>query len=395
MLGSVQADRPNIRPAIRVAALPGETIAYDAESGSVHRLNQTAALILALCDGRRSTSEIAASLERLSGEAAAAAILRWIDDAARSGLVTFDQAEAASLEEMDAADLAAAADILWDQGEMAAALACQQRACDLAPADADGWYALGEMALVAGERAAAAAAYRRYLSLAPDDAEVEHLLFALGGEPPPARASDQCVRLLYQRFAGFYDHNMREELGYAGPERLLEVLAAFLPPPARGLRVLDLGCGTGLFGAAVREFARELVGVDLSPDMAERAARRGIYDRLEVGELTAWLAGNTRRFDLAAACDVLIHFGDLGIPLRAAAAALAPGGLFGFTVERASCDGWLLTDSGRYAHGAAHVRAAAARAGLEVLLLQEAFLRLEYGAPVTGLVAVLQAARTG
>ncbi|MBI4880460.1 MAG: methyltransferase domain-containing protein [Planctomycetes bacterium] len=395
MASGVSTDRPSIRPGIRVAALPGETVAYDAAAGSVHRLNQTAGLILALCDGQRTRAEIAASLERLTGEAGAAAVAPWIDEAAQSGLIAFDQAEPASLVEMDAEDLCDAANVLWDQGEMTASLACQQRACELAPGDPGAWCSLGEMALVAGERAAAAAAYRRYLALAPDDAEVEHLLFALRGEPPPARASDQCVRLLYQRFAGFYEHNMREELGYAAPERLLEALAPFLPPAARSLAVLDLGCGTGFFGAAAREFARELVGVDLSPEMAEQAARRGVYDRIDVGELTAWLAGNAQRFDLAAACDVLIHFGDLEIPLRAAAAALAPGGLLGFTVERASCDGWLLTDSGRYAHGAPHVRAGAALAGLEVLVLKEAFLRLEYGEPVAGLIAVLQAARAG
>ena len=49
-----------------------------------------------------------------------------------------------------------------------------------------------------------------------------------------------------------------------------------------------------------------------------------------------------------------------------------------------------LTDSGRYAHAEAHVRAVAAAAGLEVERLTEGLLRYEYGAQVRGLVTTLR-----
>jgi len=49
-----------------------------------------------------------------------------------------------------------------------------------------------------------------------------------------------------------------------------------------------------------------------------------------------------------------------------------------------------LTDTGRYAHHPDHVREAAAAAGLRVAAINEAFLRMEYGVPTTGLFAVLQ-----
>ena len=44
--------------------------------------------------------------------------------------------------------------------------------------------------------------------------------------------------------------------------------------------MLDLGCGTGLGGAAFRPFVDRLVGVDLSPAMIAQAAAKGLYDRL-------------------------------------------------------------------------------------------------------------------
>ena len=49
-------------------------------------------------------------------------------------------------------------------------------------------------------------------------------------------------------------------------------------------RVLDLGCGTGLAGEALRRRAAWLEGVDLSSGMIDQARRKGLYDRLEVAE---------------------------------------------------------------------------------------------------------------
>jgi hypothetical protein len=43
--------------------------------------------------------------------------------------------------------------------------------------------------------------------------------------------------------------------------------------------MLDLGCGTGLGGAAFRAFVDRLVGVDLSPAMVAQASAKGLYDR--------------------------------------------------------------------------------------------------------------------
>jgi len=49
-----------------------------------------------------------------------------------------------------------------------------------------------------------------------------------------------------------------------------------------------------------------------------------------------------------------------------------------------------LTDSGRYVHSEAHVRDAAADAGLEIASLETTVLRYEYGAAVEGLIVVLR-----
>ncbi len=232
---------------------------------------------------------------------------------------------------------------------------------------------------------------QRVVELSPDDPEIAHILVALTDGSPPARASDACIRHLYGRFAEFYEHNMLEELEYRGPAILEAVLAEACPSPRGDLRVLELGCGTGLVGESLRSRARRLVGVDLSSEMIALASAGDVYDELHVAEITAWLAEGESSFDLIVAVDVFIYFGDLTDVLCGAGARLAPGGHLAFTVETGTDSGWRLTDSGRYEHGVEHLRAAAARADLAVVKLEEAVLRREYGEPTRALVAVLRA----
>ena len=72
-----------------------------------------------------------------------------------------------------------------------------------------------------------------------------------------------------------FDRALTEGLGYRAPE-----LAAARRARRSGRRmkfgsVLDLGCGTGLAGAAFRPFCDWLVGVDLSPAMLAQARGKG------------------------------------------------------------------------------------------------------------------------
>ena len=99
---------------------------------------------------------------------------------------------------------------------------------------------------------------------------------------------------------------------------------------------------------------------------------------------------DTRSFDLIAACDTLIYFGDLQQVIVPAARMLHPGGRLAFTVERGETIPFQLTDSGRYAHSETHIRDVARLAGLRVAALTDGLLRYEYGDPVTGLVTVLR-----
>ena len=168
-----------------------------------------------------------------------------------------------------------------------------------------------------------------------------------------------------------------------------------LPAPARQFDIHDLGCGTGLCGPLVRDWARELSGCDLSAGMLERAERRKVYDSLQHAELVAHMLANTARFDALICADTLCYFGELGPALQASAEALRPQGHLVFTVEALPEDAsaaYQLQPHGRYAHQRAYVSATLAEAGLNERVLRAETLRLEAGKPVGGwLVAASRA----
>ena len=191
-----------------------------------------------------------------------------------------------------------------------------------------------------------------------------------------------------------FDAALTGGLSYRGPDMLLFAVARACGETMRFANALDLGCGTGLSGAAFRPVCERLAGVDLSRGMLSEARGKGIYDELVEAEAMTYLRGEATRgapYDLILAADVLIYFHQLRQVPPAAANVLKPGGVLAFTVETHDGDGVLLRDTLRYAHGAAHVRGALSLGGLEPVILEPASTRTEKGVPVPGLVVVARA----
>ncbi len=280
------------------------------------------------------------------------------------------------------------------RGDLSAAADLFAQAVEAAPGFAAGWFALGETRAKLGDGAGAATALREALRLDPRDRHGAALHLArLGAAAIEGAMSPSYVRTLFDQYAARFDGALVEGLAYRGPERLLDAVARARPhsPAAQFGTMLDLGCGTGLAGAAFRPQVRHLTGVDLSPGMIAQARPKGIYDRLETGELLEFLAAERaarRRYDLVIAADVFVYLFDLAIVARAVADVLGVGGLFAFTVETHGGDGVELGEKLRYRHGAAHVRAAVAAGPLQLLELAPVATRIESGGTVPGLLAV-------
>lgn len=362
-------------------------LAYDAANDRVHRLNPIASLVAELCDGQRGIEEIHDLVAPLLPDGSRDEVRRCVERALAAGL--FEEAGCRETEPHPPLDPAMLVERLRAKGQLEPAYICQYNLAEREPDNPRHWAALGELAHGLGRREEARVAYERYLQLMPYDAEVRHLLVALRDEAPPPRAPDAAVEQLYARFASFYESNMLDELDYQAPKRIA-ALVAELMPERRGLAALDLGCGSGLAGVGLRPRCARLVGVDLSPQMLQLARERSLYDALELAEIGAWLGRCRETFDLILASDSLIYIGDLSLVVTPAAPLLRPGGLFVFTLELGEVAPFRLSDNGRYTHTPGQVRKVAVAAGLEVVRLDEGYLRMEYEAAVNGLFVALR-----
>ncbi|NDY41441.1 tetratricopeptide repeat protein [Dissulfurirhabdus thermomarina] len=321
------------------------------------------------------------------------------------------------------------ADILRGQGRVEEALAAARRAVEAAPDLAEAWNLLGVLLDDLDRPAEAAAAYRSalerrpgyvaahfnlglslqragrleeaarhyraVLAARPGDASARFLLGSLGaadGERAPA-APAEYVRRVFDGCAARFEALLVDRLDYRTPEVLFELVRPFVAP---GVRILDLGCGTGLGSERYRPLADLLVGMDLSPGMLAQAARKGTYDRLVEGDILGDWGDVGDAFDLVVCADVLVYVGELGPVVRRVHRALAPGGLWAFSVEAlpdepgAAEAPFRLCPTGRYQHRVAAVEVLCAEAGLRLEAERPATLRLEAGAPVAGWLAVFR-----
>jgi predicted TPR repeat methyltransferase len=271
-------------------------------------------------------------------------------------------------------------------GDLAAAADLYAQAVELAPGFASAWFALGEVREACGDTDAARAAFKRAQEADPGDHHGAALRLArLGGADPATEALHGYVRTLFDQYAPRFDRALAD-LSYSAPEKLRHAVTK------HGLRfgtMLDLGCGTGLAGAAFRPHVDWLAGVDLSAKMVEEARRKGLYDRLAVSDIAAFLAEQPAAgAHLVIAADVFAYIADFADVCRAVARVLASDGLFAFTVETHDGAGAIVGPKMRYAHSAEFVRIALAEAGLTLVELTHASSRTENRVPVPGLLVL-------
>ncbi|MGK6316269.1 methyltransferase [Neorhizobium sp. DT-125] len=281
--------------------------------------------------------------------------------------------------------------MLAEGGDFAAAAELMEQALEIAPSWAAGWFRLGEYREKAGFETAADA-YRRTLDLAPDDVFGARLKLALlGAEDVPDRPPSRYVEGLFDDYADRFDTALVERLDYSVPGKL----AALVAPYGPFMNTVDLGCGTGLFGAEIRDRTGRLEGFDLSLNMLAKAEAKELYDHLgqsdlslspeESGLFSAGLAKH--RADLVSAADVLMYLGSLETVFPLVPELLAPAGLFAFSVEDAGEGAtFTLRDSLRYAHSEAYIRALLTGYGLDLLRREKTVIRLDAGKPVHGIL---------
>ncbi|MEO1494119.1 MAG: class I SAM-dependent methyltransferase [Pseudomonadota bacterium] len=141
----------------------------------------------------------------------------------------------------------------------------------------------------------------------------------------------KATRDFYDDWAASYNAEIAEN-GYATPTRCAAALAAVVDLSAA---VLDIGCGTGLSGLALRVAGFTTIdGTDLSPEMLARAAERdGVYRHLFLGDANTPLPVEPGAYAAATAVGVINPGHAPPETIDAVLAILPPGGCFAFSLN--------------------------------------------------------------
>ncbi len=165
----------------------------------------------------------------------------------------------------------------------------------------------------------------------PDDHTARDPLSQVYGPVQQMAAGE--VAAFYDAWAAGYDADLVDGSGYVMPGR---AVAAFLAAGGRG-PVLDVGCGTGLVGVALRTAGVGPVdGLDVSPGMLERARGTGAYRELTAVDLTAAPVPAGDAAYAGVLCVAAIGFGHIGPEIVADLLRVCvPGGVVVVTVNDA------------------------------------------------------------
>jgi predicted TPR repeat methyltransferase len=306
--------------------------------------------------------------------------------------------------------------VLAAQGRFSAAFDEFLLALELAPGRADVHAGIGKIFLAlhrprdaepafrkARELDPASPAYRRDLARAlffqnrfkeasavdPDQFREPHMAAAALGATTECAPRDYVVGL-FDNYAARYEEHLVNMLQYRAPWLIRDSLLRAIPAGRRFANALDLGCGTGLAGTAVRDLVDRLTGVDLSSKMAEKAGGKNAYDRLKICDIRDFLNETRERFDLVVSADVLVYVGNLQPFFGGLRRCLMPGGYAAFSTEFTEAPEYMLCKTGRYAHSRSYLESFATEQEFEVLRMDAAEIRQEAGKPVPGTITVLR-----
>jgi predicted TPR repeat methyltransferase len=129
----------------------------------------------------------------------------------------------------------------------------------------------------------------------------------------------------YDAWAEKYDSDLTS-WSYQAPAVVAETVVTRLPAAKS---VLDVGCGTGLVGRALRDrgFAGRILGRDISRESLDIARQNGAYESLEQADLQQRLPFEDDSVDAVVCVGVMTYLPDVEAVWREFARVARPGGL--------------------------------------------------------------------
>jgi predicted TPR repeat methyltransferase len=228
---------------------------------------------------------------------------------------------------------------------------------------------------------------RQAIALKPDYAEAKHMLSALSGETT-ATAPRDYVEGLFDNYAAKFESSLVDNLEYKIPSVIAEMIIKDSKLDLLG-SIMDLGCGTGLFGIEIKQFCEHLEGIDLSEKMLDRAKEKDVYNKLIKQDVITYLANESLNFDYFISTDVFVYIGDLCDVFRLIKSRNKTGGKLAFSTEDYDGDGFFLEQSGRYSHSKKYIESLCETFGYKLRHFETQALRKEKNQYIRGGVYLL------
>ena len=277
---------------------------------------------------------------------------------------------------------------LRESGRLKAAEAMYKQATELNPDYAEAFSNLGSTLKEQGKFQEAEESYRQAIAVKPDYMSAQFMLAALSGETIATSPRDY-VESLFDYYADKFDRSLVDELAYQMPKLAAEVITKDRKTGQLGA-VLDLGCGTGLFGVEIRAYCDRLEGIDLSANMLHEAKKKQVYDKLIKGDIATFLSKSELNFDYFVATDVFIYVGDLSDIFRLIKHHNNRGGKLVFSTEDCTGKNFFLEKTGRYSHSKGYIEGLCEQHGYELKHYAVNILRKERNSYISGGLYVLE-----
>jgi predicted TPR repeat methyltransferase len=276
---------------------------------------------------------------------------------------------------------------LQERGKLDEAIKVYNKALLLNPDDAEVYYNMGNALKEQGKLEEAIKAYNKALSLKPDYSEAIHMISALSGETTD-KAPREYVEKLFDQYASGFESSLIGKLEYGIPKILADIITKQSSNSSLG-SILDLGCGTGLFGLEIKNLCDYLEGIDLSSSMINQAKQKNVYHKLTPSDIIEYLSSQKLNFDYFVSADVFVYVGNLEEVFRLIKLRNTQPGKLVFSTEHSEKDGFHLQETGRYSHSKSYIEGLCKEFNYTLLHFSTSNLRKEKGEFIEGGLYIL------
>ena len=143
---------------------------------------------------------------------------------------------------------------------------------------------------------------------------------------------------VYQKWASLYDKDNDDLLGTVSQPTAVQIFQEYVQD--KTLKVVDVGCGTGLVGKELKKNGFiNFDGIDISQEMIDIAYNRG-YKTLFLGNLNESLPFKSKSYDAALCVGVFTHGHVSSDRLSELVRIVKSGGIICFTVNEGVYDSY-------------------------------------------------------